>query len=158
MTVPVHGLPPLLHAGLEVALVPPALKQSRWHVVEHASDAGQDSQLVQLSGLRSIGAADEAVGKTMLARIDDLPADLVLHDLDALMGREVIDEVHGSLGVITQVMQGAAQDVWEIEGPYGEVLIPAVDAFIIELPQQGAVRVRVPEGTVAEKDGQDNAL
>ena len=158
MTVPVHGLPPLLHAGLQVALVPPALKQSRWHVVEHVGDVGQDGQLVQLSGLRSIGEADEAVGKTLLARIDDLPADLALHDLDALMGREVIDEVHGSLGVISQVMQGVAQDVWQIEGPYGEVLLPAVDAFIIEVPEQGAVHVRVPEGTVTEEGGQDDAL
>ena len=94
MTVPVHGLPPLLREGLEVAIVPPPLKEDRWHEVRHASDAGQEGQLVELSGARSIGDATKLVGKTLLARLDDLPANYALLDVDALLGREVVDEAH----------------------------------------------------------------
>ena len=152
MTVPVHGLPPLLREGLEVAIVPPPLKEDRWHVVRHASDAGQEGQLVELSGARSIGDATELVGKTLLARLDDLPANYALLDVDALLGREVVDEAHGALGVIDEVMKGAAQYVWIINGPYGEVLIPVVDQFVVEVPSEGAIHVRVPAGTVVVEE------
>ena len=148
MTVPVHGLPPLLHEGMEVALVPPLLKRDRWHTVHSASAEGGAGQLVALSGCRSIGAAQELVGSTILARVDDLPADYLLHDVESLLGREVEDETHGTLGTIIEVMTGAANDVWVIEGPFGEVLVPVVDEFVLACDDHGPIRVRVPDGTV----------
>lgn len=148
MTVPVYGLPPLLHAGLWVALVPPPLKESRWHQVAAASSAGGAGQLVALADVQDIAAADALVGKLVLANLADLPGDLALHDVDTLLGRQVCDASYGDLGSITEVMRGSAQDVWVIEGPYGEVLLPVVDEFIVAFGADGPIEVRVPEGTI----------
>ena len=148
MTVPVHGLPPLLHEGLTVAVVPPPLKEKRWRTVLSVTDDGRQGSLVHLSGCDGIPAAESISGCMLLARIDDLPDDYLLHDADALIGREVCDKEHGSLGTITAMLSGVAQDVWVIDGPYGEVMLPVVEEFIEEVPAIGAILVVVPEGTL----------
>jgi 16S rRNA processing protein RimM len=145
VTVPVHGLPPMLREGLEVFPVPPALKGPRSRIVREA-DEGRTGQLVSLEGVDDINCAASLVGKVLLARIDDLPDDLAMHDVDALLDREVIDERHGSLGTLDEVMVGPANDVWVVRGAWGEVLIPVVDAVVLDVPAEGALRVRVPEG------------
>ena len=48
MTVPVHGLPPLLREGLVVVVVPPPLKETRWHEVLSVTDDGRQGSLVLL--------------------------------------------------------------------------------------------------------------
>ena len=150
MTVPVHGLPPLLREGMEVAIVPPPLKESRWHTVRSVQSAAH-GQLVALSDVDDIGGAEALIAKTLLADVSDLPDDYLMHDIDAIIGRDVTDEVHGPLGSITEVLSGTAQDVWVVQGPYGEVLMPAIDEFVVDLPQSGAIVVRVPEGTIASE-------
>ena len=62
------------------------------------------------------------------------------------MGREVRDTEHGSLGEITEVLVGPTQNVWVIEGPFGQVLMPAVDEFIKEAPVEGPITVSIPQG------------
>ena len=161
MTVPVHGLPSLVREGLEVACVPPALRGSRWYRVEAVVADGRAGSLVQLSGVGTLDAAEELVGKTLLARVCDLPADLSLHDPERLVGRAVTDAVLGELGTISEIMQGPAQDVWVIEGPFGEVLVPVVDAVVSEVPDEGPIEVRVPAGLVdaprTEQDAEGRA-
>lgn len=147
MTVPVHGLPPLLTPGMVVAVVPPALKGDRWHEVLSVGE-GPNGQLVAFSDISSIADADQIVGCTVLADVAQLPQDLALHDVDALLGRDVTDEAYGPLGTIDEVLVGAAHDVWVIHGPYGEVLVPVVDAFVSSVDTSGPIRVRVPAGTV----------
>ena len=56
VTVPVHGLPPMLREGLEVFVVPPALKGPRSLMVREA-DLGRSGQLVALEGVSGIGEA-----------------------------------------------------------------------------------------------------
>ena len=149
MTVPVHGLPPMLHEGLRVACVPPALKGDRWHEVLHVTNGGGAGQLVALSGVDGIAAAEDLTGCTMLADVADLPEDFELHDVDALLGRDVTDKVYGHIGQIVEIMVGQANDVWVIEGPYGEVLIPIVDEVGSEVPADGEIVVHAPTGTIA---------
>lgn len=146
VTVPVHGLPPLMRPGIQVALVPPRLKGPRWREVTAASDPSQtDGQLVSLAGIAGLGQASELVGRTVLAREEDLPADLVLHDAEALVGRQVSDLATGQVGTIAEVMRGPAQDVWVIEGlPQGEVMVPVVPAFVDAMPADGPIPVRLP--------------
>lgn len=149
VTVPVHGLPPLLRAGMRVALLPPPLVGSRWHTVEAVHSRTATGSLVSLSGVGGIAEARELLGAVVLADVRELPEGYELHDADALLGREVSDEVHGVLGTIDEVMVGAANDVWVISGPHGELLVPVVDEVVPELPATGAIRVRVPAGTIA---------
>lgn len=150
VVVPAHGLPLLLRQGLEVVLVPPGLKGPRSHVVRRCSDA-TGGQLVALSGIDTLNAAAACVGRTVLARVADLPEDLALHDVDALMGREVIDGGMGVLGSIVEVMRGPANDVWVVEGPRGEVLVPVVPHVVPSVPaDNGPIVVDLPKGLVEE--------
>ncbi len=151
VTVPVHGLPPLLREGMAVALVPPALKESRWHEVVSVSGSGGTGELVALSGSRDLGTAEGLAGKVILARVEDLPAGYELHDVDALIGHEVSDASLGPLGTIEEVMVGVANDVWVVRGRHGEVLVPVVDEFVSEVPAEGPIVVRVPDGTVSDE-------
>lgn len=148
VAVPAHGLPPLLHANLEVFLVPPSLKGPRCHVVRGCVGTG-DAQLVSFGGVDSLDAASKLVGRTVLARVSDLPADALLHDVDAWLGRTVRDASHGELGRIEEVLRGPAQDVWVVRGALGEVLIPVVEEFVRELPENGSLVVKLPRGLVA---------
>lgn len=145
MTVPVHGLPSLVHEGLEVAVVPPSASGSRWHVVSSCSSGGRSGDLVALSGVTSLGEAEDLVGRYLLASAADLPADLALHDRERLVGREVVDE-RGTRGAIAEVLTGPANDVWVVRGAAGEVLLPVIPEVVDNVPDEGAVSVRVPRG------------
>lgn len=149
VTEPVHGLPLVLDVGMDVYPVPPALKGRRSYRISSCFD-GPTGQRLSLQGVWSLEAADELVGKTLLVPISQLPDSFDLHDVPRLLGREVIDQTLGSLGAIDDVMQGVAQDVWVITGPFGEVMIPVVDAMIVSIEEGKPVLVDVPRGLVEE--------
>ena len=47
----------------------------------------------------------------------------------------------------------AAHDVYEVHGSFGEVLIPVVDAFVLEVDHAGKrIQVDLPEGLIPESD------
>lgn len=104
--------------------------------------------LVSLSGVDDLNAAECLVGRTLLARWDDLPDGFELHDADALVGREVHDARLGDLGHVTEVMRGPANDVWVVEGPHGEVLLPVIDEVVSSVPPAGAIQVSAPQGLI----------
>ena len=141
------GLPALLREGLTVWPVPPRLKGPRSHVVKRVSGDGQ-GQLVALSGVSDLAGADDLKGKTLLALVSDLPQDLALHDARALVGRTVVDAHAGELGELTDVLYGPAQDVYVIEGRFGEVLVPAVDAFVRSVTGDGPILVEIPPSMI----------
>lgn len=147
MTVPVHGLPPVMSQGMHAVLVPPRLKGPRiFEVVE--VDDGPSGSLVRLEGIDDIGAAKELVGKTILVPEDELPEGFALHDCERMLGREVVDVELGSIGTIQEVLASPAQDVWVCRGQRGEVLVPVVDAFVLAVPETGAIQVKLPAGLV----------
>lgn len=152
VAVPASGLPPVLREGLEVAVAPPELRGPRWRTVREAEGDAR-GQLVRLSGVNDLAAAERIRGKRLLARVADLPGDLALHDAGALVGREVRDAALGSVGTIAEVMFGPANDVWAVEGPFGEVLVPVVDEVVSEVPDSGAIEVSLPAGSVAGGEG-----
>lgn len=153
VTVPVHGLPSLVRAGLEVAVVPPPLRGSRWHEVVSAAEDGRSGSLVALSGVATIEDAEALVGAHLLARIEDLPADLALHDPERLVGRLVRDARDGSVGVIEEVMSGPANDVWVVRGERGELLVPVVGEVVGGVPADGEIEVEPPAGLSWERRG-----
>lgn len=156
VTVSVNGLPSLMRENLMVCLVPPALKSNRWHRVAEVQD-GPRGQLVTFFDVSTISDAEELVGKSILSLEEDLPEDLVLHDPNVLLGSHVVDEQVGELGVIAEVMVGPANDVWSIQGPYGEVLIPVVPEVIQGTISDGeGFLVRVPEGTLPTRSSEES--
>ena len=146
VATPVAGLPPLLYAGMHVACVPPVLKRDRFHRIDHVTNAGS-GQLILLSDVTSISDAQVLVGHYLLAPVKELPDDLG-PALDELVGRQVADHAYGELGRICEIMIGPANDVWVVRQGNKEVLIPAIDEFIDELPTQGVIHVHLPDGLV----------
>lgn len=146
VTVPVHGLPSLVGVGLEVAVVPPMLRGTRWHRVLSCRSDGRSGDLVALDGVESLDGAEELVGKWLLAREADLPAGFELHDAPRLVGRAVRDERTGACGVIDEVMVGPANDVWVLRGELGELLLPVIPDVVDHVPCEGDIEIRIPAG------------
>ena len=146
MTVPVHSLPSLIAEGMTVVPVPPALKGSRKLPVISVESDDREGSLVTFEAVATISDAEELVGKTLLVEEDCLPENFGLVNASLLVGREVIDVEHGSLGEITEVLVGPTQNVWVIDGPFGQVMMPAVDEFIVEAPVEGPITVSIPQG------------
>ena len=153
VAVPAHGLPLLLREGLVVAVVPPSLKGSRWQRIASCED-GRSGQLVCFEDVHTLGAAEKLVGKTLLARVDDLPEDYALRDQDELVGREVVDGRLGYIGKVCELMRGPENDVWVVRGPWGEVLIPAVEPIVTRWEPGESLCVDLPRGLVDEEGGQ----
>lgn len=145
---PVDGLPLLLQPTMTVWVVPPTLNGPR-QVQVLATKDGPRGQQVKLSGVADLSCAEKICGRYLLAREADLPEDLLFHDPEALVGLAVRDLALGDLGQISAVMSGPAQDVWEIQGPYGEVLVPAVPEFLVGADEdEGLITMDLPSGLV----------
>ena len=147
VVVSTGGLPALVYEGLEVAVVPPALKEPRTRRVLRCRDA-EDAQVVLLEGCSSIDDAEALRGRFLLAKRSDLPEDLAFADAPRLVGREVEDPVLGTVGTIEDVMFGPTQATWVVSGPYGEVLIPAVEEIVGTVAESGPISVTLPAGLV----------
>lgn len=143
---PVDGLPLLLQPGMTLWVVPPTLRGPRQVEVRSTKD-GPRGQQVCLSGVDDLSCAEKIAGRYLLAREADLPSDLLLHDPHALVGLRVSDVTLGDLGAITAVMSGPAQDVWEVQGPYGTVLVPAVPEFLVKA-NEDLITMNLPSGLV----------
>jgi 16S rRNA processing protein RimM len=64
-----------------------------------------------------------------------------------LVGRQVVAEDGRVLGAVTDVVRTGANDCWEISGPDGDLLFPALRALVVQVPPApGVITVRVPPG------------
>ena len=144
----VRGLPFCIEPGLTVALTPPALERDRFCTVESVADDPQGGR-VKFSGIDSIDAAETIRDCYVLALRDDIELGALDAPWAELIGRELIDERYGNLGAIVAVLETPANDVWQVEGPYGEVLIPVIEQVVSEIPPLGAVHVRIMDGLIA---------
>lgn len=140
------GLPLLVSEGLEVWVVPPTLRGPRHGLVTSVA-SGPAGALVALSMVRTRSDAESLAGRYLLARADALPEDVWLQDREAVLGLPVRDVALGFVGHVCDVLPGPQNDVWVLEGPYGEVLVPAVPQLLVELGPEGAV-FSLPSGLV----------
>jgi len=137
----------MLMEGMDVWPVPPALKGKRCRHILEARAAG-DALILVLEGIEDLSAASALVGKTLMVDADGLPDDLVASDARFLLGRTVEDVRLGALGEISEVLMNPFQDTLVVEGAHGQVMIPAVDAFLREVPKTGPIVVEVPDSLV----------
>lgn len=151
-----RGLPFLVREGLRVCLTPPSLHRDRWVTVESVKlqdggdPSGQDgAALVRFAGACTLDDAEELAGCRVLVRRDEVELGPLDVPYDDLLGREVLDARHGSLGEIREVMETPANDVWVIDGgPFGEILIPVIDAVVSEVPEDGPITVALLDGLI----------
>lgn len=132
--------------GLAAWIVPPtrSLRQTRIIGVR----PGPKGPIVQLEGVDSIDDAAHLRDREMLVRTSDLPAEWVEpEDADDDTGLVVVDEQHGELGEVVEVIVTGANDVWVVEGRFGEVLIPVIDDVVLSIDEdERLARVRLLEG------------
>lgn len=106
--------------------------------------------LLRLSGLDSLEAVEGLVGAEVLSPYEELAeleeGEYYWHQLE---GMTVVDSRLGELGTLDAYFTTAAHDTYVVNGRYGEVLIPVVDAFIREIdPDARRMTVELPEGLV----------
>lgn len=100
----------------------------------------KDKPVIKVEGVEDRNAAEALRGMEVYideTELDELPEGE--HYVRNLIGCMVRDIASGSdVGVLTDVIQNTAQSVLEVKTPEGkEVLIPAVDAFMRNIDEEG---------------------
>ena len=148
---PLSGDSTSLDSVKEITLCGTNKKSS--HKVEKAS-RHKGNLLIRLEKIDSIESAETFIGCDVLISHDDL-ASLPEDEFYwfQLEGLRVDDSQHGDLGKIVEIFTTPAHDILVVRGPRGEVLIPVVDAFILNIDEDAKVmHVDLPEGLVPEVD------
>lgn len=110
--------------------------------------------LLRLRGVDHISLAESLIGQQLWMRLVDLPdlADDEYYWRD-LEGLEVVDRRRGSIGTLSDLMPTPAHDIYVVRGPFGEILIPAVDQFIVAVDlEQRRLEVDLLDGFISEPD------
>jgi len=115
--------------GVEVWFVPPP--SGRRTATVASTRIGPKGTLVSFTGITSIDEARKIVGCEMLVRAEAVPEPSQLAADETYNGFIVLDTLHGDLGTVTDTIVTGANDVWVVEGGYGEVLIPVIDDVVI---------------------------
>jgi 16S rRNA processing protein RimM len=139
-------LPVECMAGLEVWFVPPptAVRSGRITGVR----PGPKGPLFAIDTVADLATAETLRGCTVLARPEDLPE--ALEEFEPV-GMMVVDRERGLIGEITDVIVTGANDVWVVDGPLGEVLLPVIDDVIDEIDEpSGTVLVSLLPGLIEE--------
>ncbi len=112
--------------------------------------SGPKGPLLAFTPALSTDEAHLVAGCTVLVRADALPDDMPDDEPDPV-GLRVVDEERGPLGVIEDVIITGANDVWIVQGPFGEVLIPVIDDVVIAVDElAGLITVRLLPGLIDE--------
>jgi len=108
------------------------------HRVRHASVFRDRFVFLELDGVERMEEAEALRGQILFAKRDDLhlPEDAVL--VAELTGMPVIDaDTHETIGTLREVIHPGATDIYVVDTPRGEAMIPAVPAFIRRVDLEG---------------------
>jgi len=105
--------------------------------------------LLKLEGVGDRDAAAALTGREVSVPrevLPEAPEDTYLADL---LGLAVVDRAGRALGTVTGVESAGAQDLLTVDRPEGPWLLPAVEAFLVEVDRAGGrLVVDLPEGLV----------
>ena len=109
-----------------------------------------ESCLVLLEDYNSPEKADRLVGNMVFLSNDQLGE---LSDdqfyANEIIGYEVIDEVHGTIGFVEQIIENTQQEILQIRFKKKEILIPLVEEIFIKINRrQKKLFVDAPEGLI----------
>lgn len=80
--------------------------------------------VLRLEGISDRAAAEGLAGRYLEAPAVPLPPET--YYWHQLVGLDVVDEAGAELGMVVEVFRGGENEVYRIEGPAGEVLVPAL--------------------------------
>jgi 16S rRNA processing protein RimM len=136
--------------GLDLWIVPPPA--GRRTVRVRSVRPGPKGPLFAFDDVSSIDEARTLAGRELLARSAELPETVASEPDEDLLGYLVVDDEHGELGSLVEVIVTGANDVWVVEGPFGEVLLPVIDDVVISTDERlRRARVRLLPGLLPEK-------
>lgn len=122
--------------------------EEKIHRIQNVRYQG-NTVVLKLSGIDDRNGAENAKEKYIYIMEDDLPelpeGTYYIRDL---IGMRVIDETGEHLGNVKDIIQNAAQDLYEIERTNGKLLLlPGVKEFIIDIDlNKREIKVKIPEG------------
>jgi 16S rRNA processing protein RimM len=121
------------------ALRPYAIESSRIH---------QGNALLHFRGVDDRTAAEELRGQYVyVAMKDALPLEEGEYYVHQIEGLATVTAEGERLGTIREVLQTGANDVYVVEGPKGEILLPAIADVILGVDlDAGTITVRIPDG------------
>lgn len=103
--------------------------------------------LVRLDGIDTPEDAARLSGKVLFARREDIPLPEDRVFIADIIGLPVKDAQSGqSYGVLTDVIEGGASQLYEIECGGKKAYMPAIKEFIDRIDINDAIYVKVPEG------------
>lgn len=112
-----------------------------------ASRPHQSRLIVTFDGPTDRDGADRLRGSLLFVPAEErkpLPdGEDVWWEVD-LIGSAVQDSEGNKLGVLTQVLTGAAQDLWVVDTGSTEVLVPAVSQFVVKVDIEAKLIVLSP--------------
>lgn len=149
---PLSGAGSALFEATRVLLSRPGAAPVEYEVLRAART--RDQVLLHLRGVEHISQAEVLVGSKVLMRFADLPG-LPADEFYwfELQGMAVVDRQRGEIGRIEDLFSSPAHDIYVVRGPYGEVLIPAVDDIVLSIERTTRrVTVDLPEGLLPEAD------
>lgn len=118
------------------------------------TSAHKGNVLMRLAEVGSVDQAEGLVGMSVLMPLADLPelpdGKYYWHEVQ---GFTVFDRHRGEIGLLQGLFTTAAHEVYEVNGRFGEVLIPVVDKFIVDVDlEEKRIQVDLPEGLIPESD------
>lgn len=108
--------------------------------------------IMKLVGINHIDQVESWRGRSLF--VDEWPEEILdegEYYVEDLIGMDVIDESGRLIGRLTSVMDTPANEIYLIEGPFGQVMIPAVAEFILEISlKDKKILVHLLEGMIHE--------
>ena len=133
--------------GLQVWFVPPPdiVRTARIESVR----PGPKGPLVAFAGIDDVAKAAELRGCRVLAAAEEVPE---IEEPDDLTGYRVVDASRGDIGAISDLILTGANDVWVVQGRFGEVLVPVIDEVVEAVDARSReIRVRLLAGLIDDE-------
>lgn len=110
--------------------------------------------ILMLDGITTVDEARGLRGTVLYMKRSDAHLPKGTWFIQELIGCSVIDaDTERNYGEITDVTATGANDVYHIKTPYGEVLFPAVQEFIVSTDvENGTVKIRPIKGMFSDED------
>lgn len=103
-----------------------------------------------ISEIEGVGDFDSAISlknKILYARREDFKLEEGDHFIADLIGLEIIDANNGTVyGTLKDVVNRGASDIYVVETPAGERMMPAVDEFVKRIDLDNGIFVELIEG------------
>jgi 16S rRNA processing protein RimM len=105
--------------------------------------------VVHLEGIDDRDAAEALAGRYLEREAEQLPAGT--YYWHQLVGLRVTDELGIDLGRLVEVFRAGGNEVYRVEGPHGELLIPALERVVARIDLEAGVMVVRPEAAIPEE-------